>query len=83
MADSSDAAQARVFAEMLRVEIVAASTRIEESEHMASKAARVGDSRSHVWHGDEAQLQKRALYDLHRQLDALCNRFPAAARTAG
>ncbi|MGV8871180.1 MAG: hypothetical protein ACOH2Q_01540 [Rhodococcus sp. (in: high G+C Gram-positive bacteria)] len=80
MADNSDAAQARVFAEMLRVEVVTASTRVEESEHMASKAARVGDSRSHAWHGDEAQAQKRALYELHRQLDALRNRFPVMER---
>ncbi|MDI9894597.1 MULTISPECIES: hypothetical protein [Nocardiaceae] len=76
MTRSSDAAQAQVFADMLAAEIATRSTRIEESEQLARKASRVGDSRSHVWHSDEAQTQKQALYELHRQLDALCNRFP-------
>ncbi|WP_415975696.1 hypothetical protein [Rhodococcus sp. 077-4] len=75
MAESSDAAQARVFADMLTAEIAAASSRVEESENLARKALRVGDSRSHVWHSDEAQTQKQALYELHRQLDALHSRF--------
>ncbi|MDV6230691.1 hypothetical protein [Rhodococcus cercidiphylli] len=76
MAENSDAAQARVFADMLTSEIAAASSRVEESEQLARKALRVGDSRSHVWHSDEAQTQKQALYALYRQLDALRNRFP-------
>ena len=76
MAENSDAAQARVFADMLTAEIAAASSRIEESEQLARKASRVGDSRSHVWHSDEAQAKKQTLYELHRQLDALTNRFP-------
>ncbi|OZD85545.1 hypothetical protein CH273_01935 [Rhodococcus sp. 05-339-2] len=80
MAENSDAAQARVFADMLSAEIAAASSRIEDSEQLARKALRVGDSRSHVWHSDEAQTQKQSLYELHRQLDALRNRFPAVHR---
>lgn len=76
MAENSDAAQARVFADMLTAEIAAASSRVEESEQLARKALRVGDSRSHVWHSDEVQTQKQALYELYRQLDALRNRFP-------
>lgn len=79
MAENSDAAQARVFADMLSAEIAAATTRIEESEHLARKALRVGDSRSHVWHSGEAQTQKQALYELHRQLDALRTRFSIAS----
>jgi polyhydroxyalkanoate synthesis regulator phasin len=80
MAENSDAAQARVFADMLTAEIAAASSRIEDSEQLARKALRVGDSRSHVRHSDEAQTQKQSLYELHRQLDALRNRFPAVHR---
>ncbi|WP_143546899.1 hypothetical protein [Rhodococcus sp. 06-235-1A] len=76
MAESSDEAQARVFADMLVAEIASASARVEESEHCARKASRVGDSRSQVWHSEEAHTQRRALYELHRQLDALRNRFP-------
>ncbi|MGF0312106.1 hypothetical protein BH93_22565 [Rhodococcoides fascians A25f] len=74
--ESSDEAQARVFADMLVAEIASTSTRVEESEHCARKASRVGDSRSQVWHSEEAHTQRRALYELHRQLDALRNRFP-------
>lgn len=84
MAENSDAAQARVFADMLTVEIAAASSRVEASEQLARKALRVGDSRSHVWHSDEVQTQKQDLYELHRQLDALRNRFPMMTpRTSG
>ncbi|MEK8073052.1 hypothetical protein [Rhodococcoides navarretei] len=83
MAENSDAAQARVFADMLTTEIAAASTRIEESQQLARKAQRVGDSRSHVWHSDEAQTQKKSLYELHRQLDALRNRFPTVDAGSG
>nr|WP_314142831.1 hypothetical protein [uncultured Rhodococcus sp.] len=84
MAENSDAAQARVFADMLTAEIAAASNRVEQSEQLARKALRVGDSRSHVWHSDETQTQKQALYELHRQLDALRNRFPIMKpRTSG
>jgi hypothetical protein len=35
----------------------------------------VGDPRSAKWHTDEARAQKQALYELHRQLDALHSRF--------
>ncbi|MDV8022800.1 hypothetical protein [Rhodococcus sp. IEGM 1330] len=84
MAENSDAAQARVFADMLNVEIASASRRVEESEQLARKALRVGDSRSHVWHSEESQAQKKALYELYRQLDALRNRFPIMKpRTSG
>lgn len=48
MAENSDAAQARVFDDMLTAEIAAASSRVEQSEQLARKALRVGDSRSHV-----------------------------------
>ena len=83
MEKSSDEAQARVFADMLVAEIASASTRVEESEQSARKASRVGDSRSEAWHGEEAHTQRRALYELHRQLDALRNRFPVMnARTS-
>ncbi|MBY3985765.1 hypothetical protein HQO84_02220 [Rhodococcus fascians] len=75
MPDSSDAAQAHVFAEMLTAEITSMSSRIEASEKYARKASRVGDSRSSMWHTDEARAQKKALYELHRQLDALRTRF--------
>ena len=80
MAENSDAAQARVFTDMLTAEIATASSRVEASEQLARKALRVGDSRSHVWHSDEVQTQKQDLYELHRQLDALRNRFPTVHR---
>jgi hypothetical protein len=73
--DSSDVAQARVFAHMLAAEIASTSSRIEVSENYAHKASRVGDPRSAKWHTDEARAQKQALYELHRQLDALHSRF--------
>ena len=76
MAESSDEAQARAFAEMLVVEIASASTRVEKSEQCARKASRVGDSRSQAWHSEEARTLRRTLYELHRQLDALRTRFP-------
>ncbi|TFI44460.1 hypothetical protein E4P29_06740 [Rhodococcus sp. 1R11] len=75
MPDSSDVAQARVFAEMLSAEIASTSSRIEISENYAHKAFRVNDARSARWHTDEARAQKQALYELHRQLDALRSRF--------
>lgn len=77
MAEDSDVAQARVFADMLNVEIAAASSRVEASEQLARTALRVGDARSHEWHGGETQAHKQALYELHRQLTALRTRFPA------
>ena len=46
MPDSSDVAQARVFAHMLAAEIASTSSRIEVSENYAHKAFRVGDPRS-------------------------------------
>lgn len=76
MEKSSDEAQARVFADMLVAEIASASARVEESEQSARKASRIGDSRSQVWHSEEAHTHRQSLYELHRQLDALRTRFP-------
>ncbi len=76
MEENSDEAQARVFADMLVAEIASESSRVEESEQSARKASRTGDSRSQVWHSEEAHAHRQALYELHRQLDALRTRFP-------
>lgn len=78
MEENSDEAQARVFAEMLATEIALASSRVEESEESARLASRVGDSRSEMWHSEQARALRQALYELHRQLDALFTRFPGA-----
>lgn len=76
MIEDSDAAQARIFAAMLNTEIADTSKRIENNERYAHTAGRIGDTRGKLWHTEEARVQKKALYELHRQLEALRLRFP-------
>lgn len=82
MREDSDAAQARVFAVMLRAEIEAVSRRVEDAERYAHTASRMGDTRGKLWHNEEARSQKKVLYELHRQHDALLDRFPIIAQAA-
>nr|WP_296773498.1 hypothetical protein [Rhodococcus sp. (in: high G+C Gram-positive bacteria)] len=77
MRENSDVAQARVFAALLTAEIDSTTKRVQDAERFVGTAYRVGDTRSRVWHGEQAQSEKQVLYELHRQRDALRNRFPA------
>ncbi|MDI9896493.1 hypothetical protein QM797_17345 [Rhodococcus sp. IEGM 1381] len=74
--DSSDRAQAQVFAAMLTVEIDAVSALVDEAEQLAHKARQIGQGTARLWHNEEARSQRKMLYELHRQLDALHARFP-------
>ena len=73
---TSDCAQARVFAAMLTAEIDAVSALVDDAEQLARTAGRVGQGTARLWHNEEARTQRRTLYELHRQLDALHRRFP-------
>ena len=73
--DSSDHAQAQVFAAMLTAEIEAVSALVDEAEQLAHKAGRIGQGTARLWHNEEARSQRKLLYALHRQLDALHTRF--------
>ncbi|WP_338888734.1 hypothetical protein [Rhodococcus sovatensis] len=77
--DSSDRAQAQIFAAMLTAEIDAVSALVDEAELLAHKARRVGQGTARLWHNEEARSQRKMLYELHRQLDALHTRFPDVA----
>ncbi|MDJ0394222.1 hypothetical protein QMK17_12870 [Rhodococcus sp. G-MC3] len=79
MSDCSDQAQAGVFTTMLRAEITAVSSRVEESERLSQTAWETGHASTRLWHREEALLQRALLYELHRQLDALNRRFPSTA----
>lgn len=61
---------------MLAAEIDAVSARVDEAEQLARRAGRVGQGTARLWHNDEARSQRKVLYELHRQLDALRTRFP-------
>ena len=74
--DSSDQAQAQFFAAMLTVEIETVSVLVDDAEHLARKAGRVGHGAARLWHNEEARSKRKLLYELHRQLDALRRRFP-------
>lgn len=74
--DSSDHAQAQVFAAMLTVEIDAVSALVDDAEQLAHTAGRIGQGTARLWHNEEARSQRKMLYELHRQLDALHTRFP-------
>lgn len=74
--DSSDHAQAQVFAAMLAAEIDTVSALVDEAEHLAHRAGQVGQGTARLWHNEEARSQRKILYELHRQLDALHARFP-------
>lgn len=74
--DTSDRAQAQVFAAMLTVEIDAVSALVDEAEQLAHQARRIGQGTARLWHSEEARSQRKVLYELHRQLDALHARFP-------
>ena len=74
--DGSDHAQAQVFAAMLTAEIETVSALVDDAEQLARKAGRVGQSAARLWHNEEARSQRKLLYELHRQLDALHTRFP-------
>ena len=73
--DSSDRAQAQIFAAMLTVEINAVSALVDEAEQLAHNAGRIGQGTARLWHNEEARSQRKLLYALHRQLDALHTRF--------
>jgi X-X-X-Leu-X-X-Gly heptad repeat protein len=75
--DSSDRAQAQVFAAMLTSEIETVSALVDGAEQLARKAGRVGDGTARLWHEEQARSQRKLLYELHRQLDALTRRFPS------
>lgn len=75
--DASDHAQAQVFAAMLTSEIETVSALVDGAEQLARKAGRVGDGTARLWHEEEARSQRKLLYELHRQLDALTRRFPS------
>ena len=47
-----------------------------DAEQLARKAGRVGQNAARLWHNEEARSQRKLLYELHRQLDALQTRFP-------
>ncbi|WP_415977502.1 hypothetical protein [Rhodococcus sp. 077-4] len=81
--DPYDHAQAKVFAAMLTAEIDTISTRVDRAEQFALKAIRVGQDTARISHDDEARAQRRVLYELHRQLDALRGRFPDAVDDIG
>ncbi|MDI9894186.1 hypothetical protein QM797_05560 [Rhodococcus sp. IEGM 1381] len=74
--DGSDRAQAQVFAAMLTAEIETVSALVDEAEQFSHNARRVGQGKARLWHEEEARSQRRMLYELHRQLDALTRRFP-------
>ena len=74
--DSSDLAQAQVFAAMLTAEFETVSVLVDNAEHLARKAGRVGHGAARLWHNEEARSKRKLLYELHRQLDALRKRFP-------
>lgn len=74
--DPSDLAQAGVFVDMLTDEITAVSVRVDEAEQLARAATRTGRGTARLWHNEEARAQRKMLYELHRQLDALHRRFP-------
>lgn len=74
--DSSDHAQAQVFAAMLTAEIETVSALVDDAEQLARRAGRVGQNAARLWHNEEARSQRKLLYELHRQLDALQTRFP-------
>lgn len=74
--DSSDHAQAQVFAAMLTAEIETVSALVDDAEQLARKAGRVGQGAARLWHNEEARSQRKLLYELHRQLDAIHTRFP-------
>lgn len=76
MTGNADDEQARAFVTMLQTEIDLISARIERAEHMSRTAWEVGRTSSRRWYADDARTQRRILYDLHRQLDSLRNRFP-------
>jgi len=61
---------------MLTVEIDAVSALVDEAEQLAHKAGRIGQGTARLWHNEEARSQRKVLYELHRQLDALHARFP-------
>lgn len=79
IADGSDLAQARVFVAMLGAEIAAVSARVHDAEQRSRQAARANPGTERLWHDEEARSQRKMLYELHRQLDALHRRFPATA----
>lgn len=78
----SDHAQAQVFIRMLTAEIETVSARVDVAEQLARTAARVGQGTVRLWHDEEARTQRKILYELHRQLDALLRRFPGAPHSA-
>lgn len=74
--DSSDHAQAQVFAAILTTEIETVSALVDDAEQLARKAGRVGQNAARLWHNEEARSQRKLLYELHRQFDAVHTRFP-------
>lgn len=76
MTGNAEDEQARVFITMLQAEIEVTSARIESAEQMSRTAWEVGRTSSRGWYADDARAQRRILYELHRQLDSLRNRFP-------
>ncbi|MGB7237447.1 MAG: hypothetical protein WBD41_15895 [Rhodococcus sp. (in: high G+C Gram-positive bacteria)] len=81
MTDSPDQAQASVFIAVLCTEIAAVSLQVEESERSAQTAWESGQASARLWHVEAARSQRNTLYELHRQLDALHDRFPGTADT--
>lgn len=61
---------------MLTAEIETVSALVDDAEQLARKAGRVGQGSARLWHNEEARSQRKLLYELHRQLDALHTRFP-------
>lgn len=61
---------------MLTAEIETVSVLVDDAEHLARKAGRVGHGAARLWHNEEARSKRMLLYELHRQLDALRARFP-------
>jgi hypothetical protein len=76
MTGNAEDGQARMFITMLQAEIDVVSARIENAERMSRTAWEVGRTSSRRWYADDARAQRRILYELHRQLDSLRNRFP-------
>lgn len=76
--DPYDHAQAQVFITMLTAEIKTVSALVDGAEQLSRTAARVGQGTARLWHNEEARSQRKLLYELHRQLDALRHRFPDA-----
>ena len=83
MTDSSDHAQACVFISMLRAEIAATSIQVEDAERLSRTAWETGHNSTRLWHNERARSQRKILYELHRQLDALDRRFPGATGDPG